>query len=98
MKTISGPCGVCQKPAEFRCTACFNIFYCGAEHQKAHWKEHKKSCKKPYILEENATCGRSVFIFVMFLTCSILELLFSTNTYPHHMDSTIQQPNNFIMD
>lgn len=58
MKPVYGSCGVCHQLALSRCTACFNVFYCGPEHQKSHWKEHKSSCKKPYVIEENATYGR----------------------------------------
>lgn len=27
-----------------RCARCQSISYCGAEHQRAHWKKHKKLC------------------------------------------------------
>ena len=55
---LSGSCPVCNKPAQSRCSACYISFYCGAEHQKEHWKEHKLSCKKPYKLDKNEVCGR----------------------------------------
>jgi tetratricopeptide (TPR) repeat protein len=30
--------------AKFRCSNCYLARYCGAEHSKQHWSEHKKSC------------------------------------------------------
>ena len=27
------------------CSLCRAVYYCGREHQEAHWKEHKKLCK-----------------------------------------------------
>jgi hypothetical protein len=30
--------------ASFRCGRCYLARYCGEEHMKAHWREHKKSC------------------------------------------------------
>ena len=29
------------------CARCHCAFYCGREHQLAHWKTHKKTCSKP---------------------------------------------------
>lgn len=37
-------CGVCKKSAVQSCSACNSIYYCGKEHQKAHWKIHKTTC------------------------------------------------------
>lgn len=37
-------CGVCKKSAVQSCSACNSIYYCGKEHQKAHWKHHKAAC------------------------------------------------------
>jgi len=28
-----------------KCSRCHKVAYCNAQHQKQHWKEHKKSCK-----------------------------------------------------
>src|SRR5262245_62066826 len=40
-------CGFCNKAAEsFKlCARCKAVGYCSKEHQRSHWKEHKKSCK-----------------------------------------------------
>ena len=45
-----GCCFVCarvatkEKPLK-RCSRCNSIFYCSAEHQRKHWKDHKRMCK-----------------------------------------------------
>ncbi|KAH0023672.1 hypothetical protein KCU78_g5354, partial [Aureobasidium melanogenum] len=44
MATTEGQCAVCSKPGE-RCSSCENIYYCGAECQKADWKVHKLLCR-----------------------------------------------------
>lgn len=38
-------CAVCGVVSELKCTACKKVAYCGAEHQKNHWKFHKELCK-----------------------------------------------------
>lgn len=38
-------CSSCGKPATMRCSQCGMHVYCNAECQKAHWIEHKKTCK-----------------------------------------------------
>eukprot|EP00163_Fabomonas_tropica_P013445 TRINITY_DN24980_c0_g1_i1.p1 TRINITY_DN24980_c0_g1~~TRINITY_DN24980_c0_g1_i1.p1 ORF type:complete len:162 (+),score=19.98 TRINITY_DN24980_c0_g1_i1:209-694(+) len=42
----------CEYPAcrralteKLRCSKCKAVYYCGAEHQRSHWKEHKATCK-----------------------------------------------------
>ena len=30
-----------------RCSQCKLTFYCGAAHSKEHWREHRKTCRKP---------------------------------------------------
>lgn len=40
-------CPECKQPAELKCSACKLVWYCGKEHQKQHWKQHKNLCK-PY--------------------------------------------------
>ena len=45
--TACACCGVREAERKFlRCSACHAAYYCGAECQRAHWKEHKKACKK----------------------------------------------------
>lgn len=29
-----------------KCSRCNAVYYCSVEHQKLHWKEHKKLCKE----------------------------------------------------
>lgn len=39
-------CAVCGAGAGLnRCAGCGLVYYCGREHQKGHWKEHKVACK-----------------------------------------------------
>ncbi|OCK78347.1 hypothetical protein K432DRAFT_394863 [Lepidopterella palustris CBS 459.81] len=38
------PCKVCGQPG-LRCTSCYLNAYCGREHQKLDWKNHKRACK-----------------------------------------------------
>lgn len=44
MSTTSGKCAVCTVEAKLKCTACKTTFYCGAQHQRQHWKLHKPLC------------------------------------------------------
>mmetsp|Transcript_132417 Transcript_132417/g.197335 ORF Transcript_132417/g.197335 Transcript_132417/m.197335 type:complete len:134 (+) Transcript_132417:111-512(+) len=37
-------CPVCQEKATSRCSRCKSVWYCGAEHQRQHWKAHKSDC------------------------------------------------------
>ncbi|XP_011500086.1 PREDICTED: protein msta, isoform A [Ceratosolen solmsi marchali] len=50
-------CALCHIPAAHRCAGCRSIFYCGRDHQKAHWRTHAASCR-PYKLMENSILGR----------------------------------------
>lgn len=42
--SIDVACGVCGQPGK-RCTSCMSIAYCGKQHQKQDWKNHKSVCK-----------------------------------------------------
>ena len=55
---VIGRCHVCAKDSGGQCSSCFQIFYCGPEHQKADWKRHKKQCRQPYEVNETADVGR----------------------------------------
>ena len=34
----------CKEAGVFRCMKCKKVSYCGQEHQKQHWKVHRKDC------------------------------------------------------
>ena len=39
-------CAVCEGREGLRqCSRCLSVHYCGAEHQRQHWPEHKARCK-----------------------------------------------------
>jgi hypothetical protein len=42
--TSTYPCKVCGQPG-LRCKSCYLEAYCGREHQKLDWKNHKRACK-----------------------------------------------------
>jgi len=40
------PCKVCGKAVDTsKCKQCMVVAYCGKEHQREDWKDHKKICK-----------------------------------------------------
>lgn len=68
--TAGGQCAICAVDAALKCTACKVTFYCGAEHQRQHWKAHKPLCQRPFasdgtdgVVATRDICARSV-IFV----------------------------------
>ncbi|KAL1497645.1 hypothetical protein ABEB36_008568 [Hypothenemus hampei] len=50
-------CAECGQPADLKCSACKLVAYCGKEHQKKHWKEHKSFCR-PFEVVENSQKGK----------------------------------------
>ncbi|CAG7817876.1 unnamed protein product [Allacma fusca] len=52
-----GKCPVCSKKADKTCSACHSVSYCSSDHQKRHWKEHKKTCRI-YLVKKNDVFGR----------------------------------------
>lgn len=50
-------CGVCNKKASFKCTACKLVHYCDADHQKRDWPKHKIVCR-PFKIEHSDVMGR----------------------------------------
>lgn len=48
MEMPSNPqCCVCKTEEGLsRCVGCDVVFYCGRDHQTAHWSKHKKACKQ----------------------------------------------------
>lgn len=39
-------CLVCSLPAPLKCSRCRSAHYCSAEHQRQHWKLHKRACSR----------------------------------------------------
>lgn len=37
-------CLICKKLSSLKCSKCREAFYCSAEHQRLHWKQHKLNC------------------------------------------------------
>lgn len=47
--TTHHKCPVCNGPADNRCSRCKSMFYCSKEHQRQHWKTHKREqCDDAY--------------------------------------------------
>ncbi|SMR64258.1 unnamed protein product [Zymoseptoria tritici ST99CH_3D1] len=42
-------CASCHQYGNLKCKACHLVVYCGRRCQTAHWKEHKKYCKSPFM-------------------------------------------------
>ena len=59
-----GCCMVCRQVGTAsaplkRCAGCSCIFYCSREHQKLHWKEHKRMCQ--YLASAAEEVGADTF-------------------------------------
>lgn len=54
-----GKCAVCGVDATLKCTACRLAFYCGADHQRQHWKVHKLQCR-PFEIDDSERLGRHI--------------------------------------
>ncbi|CAG7721698.1 unnamed protein product, partial [Allacma fusca] len=52
MEVMEPVCAVCGTKAPHRCASCQSISYCSAEHQKDHWKGHRKVCPHFRIVED----------------------------------------------
>lgn len=57
MSSSPDGCAVCHVPAKQFCSACKIVKYCGAEHQRQHWKQHKKECR-PFRIDNDPILGR----------------------------------------
>ena len=53
-------CGFCGDNATQFCSACKLVKYCGAEHQKKHWKIHKLECR-PFAVANDSKLGRFLY-------------------------------------
>ncbi|XP_058984762.1 SET domain-containing protein SmydA-8-like [Musca domestica] len=58
----SDRCAVCQVPATLTCSACKSVKYCGKDHQREHWQEHKVECESSYRIENDAILGRHLLV------------------------------------
>lgn len=55
--SADGPCAVCNSPGR-ACAGCLSVYYCGKEHQLAHWQSgHKHTCA-PYKISKDPILGR----------------------------------------
>ncbi|XP_057655662.1 SET domain-containing protein SmydA-8-like [Diorhabda carinulata] len=54
---MSEKCEICGEPSELKCSACKSVSYCGKEHQKQGWKDHKILCK-PYEIQTDPVYGK----------------------------------------
>jgi hypothetical protein len=70
----SDRCAVCEDAVSVLCSQCEVVAYCGAEHQKSHWPEHKNLCS-PCRIERSDKLGRSTQIHVNIIP-DIIYLLF----------------------
>ena len=51
-RVVGGPhakrCEYCGAAAELRCPACRAAHYCGDEHRRAAWKDHRTRCSRVF--------------------------------------------------
>nr|XP_053652884.1 SET domain-containing protein SmydA-8-like isoform X1 [Cherax quadricarinatus] len=52
-----GSCGVCDAVASMTCGGCGTMHYCGKEHQRQHWPQHRTQCP-PYKMISSPEAGR----------------------------------------
>ncbi|XP_055531487.1 SET domain-containing protein SmydA-8 [Wyeomyia smithii] len=57
LEVHGGICPVCNQPATKRCSGCSAVYYCGVEHQKQDWKNHKNACH-PFKICSDERFGR----------------------------------------
>jgi len=58
-----GECRVCGAETSWLCPLCKEIWYCGRDHQKSDWKQHKQSCKEHQRKTERSTKAKEDNIF-----------------------------------
>lgn len=57
--SLESNCAVCGVSAKLFCSACKSVKYCGADHQRQHWKKHKIDCR-PFKIEQDPELGRYI--------------------------------------
>ena len=59
---VGGPhakrCEYCGAPAGLRCPACREAHYCGDEHRRAAWKDHKTRCSRKFRPKQKMRSGK----------------------------------------
>ena len=53
-------CKICNQEDSSPCGGCGNVFYCGKQCQRKHWKTHKQECKSYKVTTDNSLHGNSV--------------------------------------
>jgi hypothetical protein len=53
-------CKICETPTKSYCKACSNAYYCCKDHQKKHWKIHKKECFPLKIVHDHKNVQRKL--------------------------------------
>ncbi|KAK3877376.1 hypothetical protein Pcinc_017909 [Petrolisthes cinctipes] len=53
---MGGACGICEVSAHLSCSGCGKVHYCGKEHQRQHWPQHRQQCQ-PFKLVSSAVAG-----------------------------------------
>mmetsp|Transcript_23192 Transcript_23192/g.32392 ORF Transcript_23192/g.32392 Transcript_23192/m.32392 type:complete len:138 (-) Transcript_23192:1250-1663(-) len=51
---VSHKCSLCGQEATKKCSRCKMAWYCSVEHQKQHWKYHKKACNDAFQADQYA--------------------------------------------
>ena len=58
---VDAVCPVCGLRARLKCSGCLRVAYCGAQHQRIHWKrEHRLGCCPYKIVRGGPDVGRFV--------------------------------------
>lgn len=55
-----GACGVCRAASSLTCGGCGVMYYCGKDHQRRDWAQHRALCR-PYKEVVDPKLGRCVY-------------------------------------